>query len=274
MVDRASRTAHDARMNEPDDVAAAPPALSLADHVAVLAGHVPGDLFEAERAAVGAGAGEALAAALPDCDDRGRGRLLRVIARVGAPAGLVAPLLGAESGAIRVDAARALGACGSGAVAPLLAALGEAAGALRVEIVRALGRIGDRKAVSAVGAEAAGGEARAVAIDALGAIGGGAAQARLIELLDADDPAARAGAARALGRTGPDPLACAALLRRFATAGEPHDVRRNAVHALAEVGVPLPEGDPAGPAALVAALDGPFGREAKKALARLTDGEQ
>lgn len=261
-------------MIEDADDAAAPPALSLADHVAVLAGHVPGDLFEAERAAVGAGAGEALAAALADCDDRGRGRLLRVIARVGAPAGKVAPLLGAEAPGTRVDAARALGACGADAVAPLLGALDGAEGALRVEIVRSLGRIGDRRAVSALAADAAGGEARAVAIEALGQIGGAAAKARLVEQLDADEPAARASAARALGRLGPDPLACAALLRRFATAGEPHDVRRNAIHALAEVAVPLPEGDPAGPAALVAALDGPFGREAKKALARLTEGGQ
>lgn len=262
-------------IDEPRDDA--PPPLSLAEQIAVLAGHAVGDLYEAERAAVGAGAGEALAAALPDADDRGRGRLLRVIARVGGPAEAVTPMLHLPFPALRLDAARALGACGRDAAAPLTAALADATGTLRAEIIRALGRAGHPASVDALAPLAAQGESRVAAIDALGQLGqlgGEAARACLVEQLAADDAAVRAAAARALSRTGPDARVTAALLQVFARPGEPHDVRRNAMHALASVAVPLPDADPTGPAAIVAALGGPFGREAKAALARLTQGAE
>lgn len=257
-------------IDEPHDVD--PPPLSLAEQIAVLAGHAVGDLYEAERAAVVARAGEALAAALPDADDRGRGRLLRVIARVGGPADAVAPMLDLPSPALRCDAARALGACGRDAAAPLTAALADASGTLRAEIIRALGRAGHPATVDALAPLAAKGDSRVAAIDALGQLGGEAARGCLVEQLEADDSAVRAAAARALSRTGPDARVTVALLQVFARPGEPHDVRRNAIHALASVAVPSPDVDATGQAAIVAALGGPFGREAKAALARLTEG--
>lgn len=245
-----------------------PPAAIPPDPIAILAGHAPGDLFEAERAVVLAGDGAPLAAALPDADERGRRRLLAVVARIGAPAAQVAPLIASPEPTTRLAAAKALGACGPDAAAPLIGALPASTGSLRVEIARSLGRCGHPDAVAALAPLAADDPAARTVVDALGALGYETARAPLLHALAAaEDPKVSAAAAKALGRLDPEPKTTRALLAAFGE-GATHELRRNAIGALAEAAAPVDGEHPA----LTAALDGPHAREAKRAIERLAGG--
>ncbi len=257
---------HATPMDDTSNPPAEVPAEVPADPIAILAGHAPGDLFEAERAVVIEGDGAPLAAALPDADERGRRRLLAVIARIGAPAGQVAPLIASPEPTTRLAAAKALGACGPDAAAPLVGALPAAKGALRVEIARSLGRCGHPDAVAALAPLVAADPAARTAVDALGALALETARAPLLHALSAaEDPKASAAAAKALGRLDPDPETTRVLLAAFIE-GETHELRRNAIGALSEAAAPID----ADHARLTAALDGPHAREAKRAIERLT----